>query len=111
LRTWSFERPSPATGWTPAIGPYERGSPTISRQHLPSILHTRHRSSMAIDMDIPSEPPTRRPSPERTSHDVQHDVIKEEGDLLSRKAGLGSLLKSAKQDVKVQEFDMSAFGF
>jgi hypothetical protein len=33
----------------------------------------------------------------------------EEADLFARKAGLGSLMKSAKQDVKVPEFDMDSF--
>lgn len=37
------------------------------------------------------------------------EEFKEEGDLVARKAGIGSLIKSAKQDVKVPEFDMGAF--
>lgn len=67
-----------------------------------------------IDMELPSAPPTRRASP---VHDDDRDAstigvqeaLKEEGDLVARKAGLGSLMKSAKQDVKVPEFDMGAF--
>lgn len=39
------------------------------------------------------------------------DHLKDEGDLLSRKAGLGSLMKNAKQNVQVPDFDMSSFGF
>lgn len=35
--------------------------------------------------------------------------MNEEGDLLARKAGMGNLMKSAKQDVKVPDFDMNAF--
>lgn len=63
-----------------------------------------------IDMEISSEPPTRRASPERTApKGIAEETIKEEGDLLARKAGMGNLMKSAKQDVKVQEFDMDAF--
>jgi hypothetical protein len=36
-------------------------------------------------------------------------TIDEEGDLIARKAGLGSLLKTARQDVEVPEFDMNSF--
>ena len=63
-----------------------------------------------IDMEISSDPPTRRASPERTTpKTIVEESMNEEGDLLARKAGMGNLLKSAKQDVKVPEFDMSAF--
>lgn len=73
----------------------------------------RRHSSMVIDMDIISLPPTRPRSPERNSQPapIQEEPILEEGDLFARKAGIGNLMKSAKQDVKVAEFDMSAFGF
>jgi len=37
------------------------------------------------------------------------ETINEEGDWMARKAGLGSLLKTAKQDVQVPEFDMGSF--
>lgn len=67
-----------------------------------------------IDMDIMSEPPTRRASPERNATRVQLampkvEIKEEEADLFARKAGLGSLMKSAKQDIKVPEFDMNSF--
>ncbi len=66
-----------------------------------------------IDMDIMSLPPTRTASPERVGPKlppvIQEEVIKDEGDFFARKAGLGNLMKSAKQDVKVPEFDMNAF--
>lgn len=63
-----------------------------------------------IDMEVSSDPPTRRASPERkASKGIAGETIKEEGDLLARKAGMGNLMKSAKQDVKVEEFDINAF--
>lgn len=62
-----------------------------------------------IDMEISSEPPTRRASPERTAPKPIPEESFKEGDLLARKAGMGNLMKSAKQDVKVPEFDMNAF--
>jgi hypothetical protein len=70
----------------------------------------QRRSSILIDIDIPSLPPTRRASPEPTQgKESVRETIPEEGDLFARKVGLGSLMKSAKQDIKVPEFDMSAF--
>lgn len=77
----------------------------------------RRRSSIKIDVDILSLPLTRSTSPERsgkkrdekTSPVTTFQTIKEENDLIARKAGLGSLMKSAKQDVQVPEFDMNAF--
>lgn len=63
-------------------------------------------------MDVPSDPSTRPTSPENAEKEssVGHLVKDKENDKVSEK-GLGGLLKSAKQDVKVPEFDMSAFSF
>jgi len=33
----------------------------------------------------------------------------EQEDLIARKAGLGNLMKTAKQDITIPEFDMNAF--
>lgn len=101
-------------------------------------MRKRRESKILIDMDMLTEPPTRRASPElkdldepepRTgagTSELPHwtsletkgengldelEHLKDEGDLLSRKAGLGGLIKSAKQNVQVPEFDMSSFGF
>lgn len=100
--------------------------------------NTRRESKILIDMDMLTEPPTRRASPEpkdvgeleqkagaklpelprlsipgtRTGNGLDElEHLKDEGDLLSRKAGLGSLIKNAKQNVQVPEFDMGSFGF
>ncbi|KAJ7630787.1 RAVE protein 1 C terminal-domain-containing protein [Roridomyces roridus] len=51
----------------------------------------RRRSSILIDMDIPSLPPTRSTFPNQR--------IPEDTYLNARKAGLGNLMKSAKQNV------------
>jgi hypothetical protein len=69
------------------------------------------RSSILIDMDLSSFPPTRRASPERKDDEKVRSIepIQEESDLFARKAGLGKLIKSAKQDVQVPEFNMDAF--
>jgi hypothetical protein len=73
----------------------------------------RRRSSIIIDMDLSTAPPTRRSSPEPGVVDKSPvplmKTIDEEGDLIARKAGLGSLLKTARQDVEVPEFDMNSF--
>lgn len=67
-------------------------------------------------MDISSAPTTRAVSPapntmengRSLSSAIPEEDLKE-GDVEARKAGLGGLIKSAKQDVKVPEFDMNAF--
>jgi hypothetical protein len=70
----------------------------------------KRRSSILIDIDIPSLPPTRRPSPERKLQKIpEQETMQGEGDLFARKAGLGNLMKSAKQNITVPEFDMNAF--
>lgn len=77
----------------------------------------RRRSSILIDMDIPSAPPTRVASPDLRlpnggpSSSGEGEVMQqaESGDLVARKAGMGRLMKSAKQDVQVPEFSMDAF--
>ena len=75
-----------------------------------------------IDMDITSAPPTRSASPTGTSTRLGRLVVGTpsvpsgetldsagDGDLVARKAGMGRLMKSAKQDIQVPEFDMNAF--
>ena len=80
--------------------------------------HMRRRSSMVIDMDIPSVPSTEPTSPIRNAFPtttIPEEPLKspeappvEVGET-ERQKGLGSLLKSAKQDVTAPEFDMNAF--
>jgi len=66
-----------------------------------------------IDMDLFTAPPTRRPSPEpeegKSLAPLMNETINEEGDLIARKAGLGSLMKTAKQDVRVPDFNIDSF--
>lgn len=59
-------------------------------------------------MDVSSLPPTRSGSPGQAAGETLA-TVKEDSDRFARKAGLGNLMKTAKQDVKVPEFDMSAF--
>ena len=89
-------------------------SPISTRFALEPAL--RRQSSILIDIDVSSAPPTRRASPSRSPprgvspvRGAVKEELRPEGDLVARKAGLGSLIKSAKQDVKVPEFDMNAF--
>jgi len=120
VRSWSFERPSTVARDLPeapnASSTYQTKkdrppSPISSRRSMfPLEPALRRRSSIMIDMEISSEPPTRRASPERAApKTIAEESINEEGDLLARKAGMGNLMKSAKQDVKVPDFDMNAF--
>ncbi|KAF8913010.1 RAVE protein 1 C terminal-domain-containing protein [Gymnopilus junonius] len=82
-----------------------------SRPVFPMESALRRRSSILIDMDIPSFPPTRRASPANESDIKTHPIetIQEESDFRARQEGLGQLMKSAKHDVQVPEFDMNAF--
>ncbi|XP_006454653.1 hypothetical protein AGABI2DRAFT_198048 [Agaricus bisporus var. bisporus H97] len=120
VRSWSFERPS--------LRPLQRqDSPVTSKVSLPPPSPTlsrmldhsrRRRSSIIIDLDLSS---LRSSAPEGIpiSSDIDGDTTagktKEEKtkpsseEKVARKAGLGSLMKSAKKDVQVPEFDMNAF--
>ena len=62
-------------------------------------------------MDLSSIPSTRRGSPsiKEGSETQPTESVQEENDLIARRAGIGKLIKSAKQDLQVPEFDMSAF--
>lgn len=136
VRSWSFARPAGTTS-TMLFPPSPTSAPTFA---LPFALAAgaRRESKILIDMDMLVEPPTRRASPElKLPDEYEPDTgaqetelaglpsprpkgesglselehLRDEGDLLSRKAGLGSLMKSAKQNVQVPEFDMDNFGF
>ncbi|KAH7912596.1 RAVE protein 1 C terminal-domain-containing protein [Hygrophoropsis aurantiaca] len=112
VRSWSFERPSLVVSQEPlgAVAQHSAHSPVPKRHSFAVTPAMRRRSSIMIDIDISNSPPTRKPSPESmSSKDVGQTVAKEKDDLVARKAGLGSLMKSAKRDVQVPEFDMSAF--
>lgn len=75
----------------------------------------RRRASILIDMSVDSEPPTRPASPiDKGTNGVNGlppvaETVTEENDVIARKAGIGNLMKSAKQNVAVPEFDMGAF--
>ncbi|KAH9969083.1 WD repeat-containing protein [Russula dissimulans] len=114
VRSWSFDRPSVVTDAHDRTQQAAPPSPTSARRMFALEPAMRRRSSIIIDMDLSTAPPTRRASPEpRGAGDppvpLMNETIKEEGDLFARKAGLGSLLKTARQDVQVPEFDMNSF--
>ncbi|KAI0639823.1 WD repeat-containing protein [Trametes polyzona] len=114
VRSWSFQRPSTVVRDSRLAR--RPPSPVSTRFALEPAL--RHKSSILIDIDVTTAPPTRRASPSRSPSRGVSPVpavtkeelgVMDEGDLVARKAGIGSLMKSAKQDVKVPEFDMGAF--
>ncbi|EIW64094.1 WD repeat-containing protein [Trametes versicolor FP-101664 SS1] len=113
VRSWFFQRPS--TVVRDGRAARRPPSPVSTRFALEPAL--RHKSSILIDIDVTTAPPTRRASPSRSPSRggspprvaKEELTLKDEGDLVARKAGIGSLMKSAKQDVKVPEFDMGAF--
>lgn len=105
VRSWSFERPTTAAR-NDAVQTQRPPSPISPRRTSPFL---RRRSSILIDMDVESKTLSRRQPPESAPHGVARETIREESDLAARRAGLGSLIKSAKQDVQVAEFNMDAF--
>ncbi|KAG6878652.1 hypothetical protein C0993_001175 [Termitomyces sp. T159_Od127] len=117
VRSWSFDRPSVidmvniVTTNKQASPP---PSPTLSRRSMFDRA-VRRRSSIMIDMPVPSQPPTRTASPERpvsgipSTIEEQLEPLQNQGDLFARKVGLGNLMRSAKQDIQVPEFDMNSF--
>ncbi|PPQ67110.1 hypothetical protein CVT25_005711 [Psilocybe cyanescens] len=111
VSSWSFARPSTAVREGRLLENPVISAPAPNRPLFPLGPAMRRRSSILIDMDIVSLPPTRKASPteEPTSNSHPIETIQEENDLFARKAGLGNLMKSAKHDVNVPEFDMNAF--
>jgi hypothetical protein len=129
VRSWSFARPAGAApaGMGSVLFPSNPAQTTALAAPFGLAARMRRESKILIDMDMLTEPPTRRASPEPKDpsksepgvgagakgenelDELEH--LEDEGDLLSRKAGLGNLIKSAKQNVQVPEFDMGSFGF
>jgi len=107
VRSWSFTQPVLA----PKPGKANGETILTHPNRLFALRPTVRRSSILIDMDLSSGPPTRRGSFSiKEEVETQHtESVQEENDLIARRAGMGKLIKSAKQDVKVPEFDMSAF--
>lgn len=78
-------------------------------------------------MEIPSLPATRPPSPSpqlssvapsesirrakllAAPEAIETEVDAAEADVQAKRTGLGNLMKSARKDVQVAEFDMNAF--
>jgi len=129
VKHWSFER-LPAERLLPSERPpqtdlgekKENGTARpFSRMTRRSFLGLKasRRQSLIIDMDIPSLPPSLSTTPPPSSplraspfannagSPVPASVV--DTDSMARQAGLGSLMKSAKRDVQVPEFDMNAF--
>jgi hypothetical protein len=108
VRSWSFERPTTAAR-NDAAQTQRPPSPISPRRTLASSHFLRRRSSILIDMDVESKTLSREQPPELAPHGIARETIREESDLAARRAGLGSLIKSAKHDVQVAEFNMDAF--
>nr|GAT47823.1 WD repeat protein [Mycena chlorophos] len=102
VRSWGFDRPALQRA------PVE-ATPIPRRRTF--TMGPRRQSSMVLDMEIPSFPPTRASSPTKNPTVIAEEPGNEAEDLIARKAGLGSLMKSAKSSAAVPEFSMDAFGF
>ncbi|RXW19520.1 hypothetical protein EST38_g6323 [Candolleomyces aberdarensis] len=112
VQSWSFARPSTVIH-SPANSPLNgsiswNSSSPGSRPIFPLEPAMARRSSIMIDIDVTSLPTSRSDTPVGQKSSGL-GKIEEESDLIARKAGLGSLMKSAKQNINVPEFDMNAF--
>ena len=138
VKHWSFDRipaerllPSPSSPPSSSLfGETERrengvtngtARPAPSNRRSFLGLKAAHRRSLIIDMEVPSLPPSVAGTPVPSSP-VRASLTNGNGpaaivpsppivnpENMARQAGLGSLMKSAKRDVHVPEFDMSAF--
>jgi hypothetical protein len=104
VHSWAFRQP------TDLMGSYQ--SSTQNSDSLasgrPFFSLANRRSSILIDIPVPSLPPTRASSPtQEVKSAFQQNAAGKE--IQVKKTGLGSLMKTAKQDVQVPEFDMGSF--
>lgn len=81
-------------------------SPKVTRNLFTLESAIRHRSSILIDMNVSSPPGTPAPA-ERITLPLK--TVEDQTDLVARKTGIGNLMKAAKKDVEIPDFDMSAF--
>lgn len=124
IRTWHFDRPTVRTPVKPSdVGPASPTSPARTAPSRGSVfaIHPRRMSSLSIDMDIPTMPPTRAATPIPEAPEISDSGTSTPApapeapppppapENAARQAGLGSLMKTAKQDVAVPEFNMDAF--
>ncbi|KZV81002.1 hypothetical protein EXIGLDRAFT_780266 [Exidia glandulosa HHB12029] len=126
VQKWHFDRPSVRT---PALrttvspsdinGTSTATSPATVTPARGSVfaIHPRRMASLSIDMDIPTLPPTRAATPipeaqesgRSTPAPAEPPPPPQAPENAARQAGLGNLMKTAKQDVAVPEFNMDAF--
>lgn len=114
VKSWSFDRPHMMVLDAPArTNKKENARPTSSISRRSMFDHAmRRRSTILIDMQIPSLPPTRPTSPPLQANGVpkiEEEHYSNDRDSVARKVGLGNLMKSARQDIQVPEFDMNSF--
>ena len=107
VKSWSFERPTASLPSSQITAP---PSPNVSRAVFALEPARRHRSSILIDMNINSLPPTGATSPmQREVRAEPLEALTVEPDSFARKAGIGTLMQAAKKDVQIPDFDMNSF--
>lgn len=112
VKTWKFERLEVLAKLRPVEKSEDVLDPLPTVSSRPSFGFGRHsrRASILIDMDVPSDPSTRATSPvQKSAQSTEEQAQTKSPTSLQKKTGLGTLMKSAKQDVNVPEFDMNAF--
>jgi hypothetical protein len=109
---WTFERPAIASGKDSDNSGQRSSSPLRQRSEVNALM--RRQPSVYIDMEVPSADSTRPATPAGASTVEAPQVTV--GDNApspeaARKAGIGNLMKTAKQTVQVPDFDMGSFDF
>jgi len=100
VRSWSFERPQAGLSIMQQV--MAPPSPKATRNVFSFEPVFRHRPSILIDMSVSSPPtPALVDRPSKAAEDS--------ADLVARKTGIGNLMRTAKKDVEIPDFDMNAF--
>ncbi|OCB85636.1 hypothetical protein A7U60_g7286 [Sanghuangporus baumii] len=109
VRSWRFDRPKTLARKSEKADILAPLATTARPSIFAVSGHTR-RSSIMIDMEFNSDPSTRAGSPDTVATKLASDEKQVPNeDQGSRRSELGLLMKTAKQNVTVPEFDINTF--
>jgi hypothetical protein len=114
VKNWTFTRPDdvlPDKRFNTNGQAHRQLRPEHMRRQSMALRNHRRQPTVVIDMDLPSDPPTRTGSPTRK---IPEKIVTTTPSVPieqpQQSASFGSLLKAAKQVSRVAEFDLSSFG-
>ncbi|KAI5121293.1 hypothetical protein M0805_003762 [Coniferiporia weirii] len=113
VRSWSFDRPTTPRRDPGTVNNVDDLLGTLPNDVRRPAFGHRQRASIMIDMDVPSDPSTRPTSPgsvgveQTAAPDGSNEKLFD--DTTVRKSSLGGLMRSAKENISLPEFDMNAF--